>query len=107
MLSILVDDVGGPLKAARIVRVHVATVRRWLRTDRYPEAAYAALYARTRWGRRDRYVMTEHERRTLHALVAALRVELEELKARHARLVALGSPGAANGPDWRGVTGAS
>lgn len=96
VIQTLIDDIGGAQAAARALGVHVSTVRRWVRgATPIPTASYQALLARSRWGRQDRAVMTDNERRTLLALVDAQRREIDALRALVHRLGQL-TAGAAN-----------
>jgi DNA-binding transcriptional regulator YdaS (Cro superfamily) len=101
----LIDDLGGTERAARLLGVHAATVRRWKRgATPIPRASLRALYALSQWGRLDRAVMTRNHLATLNAHVAALQRELAEWKTAYARLVEIADFGSANAPDIRPTT---
>lgn len=101
MLHALIDDLGGVHKAARVVGVHVSTVRRWLRAATpIPKASYQALHAASSWGRAEREVMSVNERRTFLACIEAQRREIAELRHALAQVCALADTGAANGPRY-------
>ena len=54
-LEFLIEDVGGPRKAAKLCDVHVTTVYRWMRLQSpLPQTAYRTLYHASRWGRGER-----------------------------------------------------
>jgi hypothetical protein len=103
-LGLLIEDLGGPLKVARLLDVHHSTVYRWRAgTLPIPRAHLRALQAASRWGRQDRAVMTLNHQATLHALVESQARRIAELEAQLARVVALADTGAANAPLWRMV----
>jgi transposase-like protein len=98
-LRVLIDDVGGLRRAARICGVHESTVRRWMRhATRLPEASYRALYSASRWGKSDRQVMTANERQALLQQIDAMTRQICALENEIARLMRLGDFGAANAP---------
>lgn len=98
----LVEDVGGPRKAARVCGVHVTTVYRWLRgASPLPQTAYRALYAASRWGRGERQSWSDYQRQLAGLQVATLEKRIRELEQEVARLVRLGEFGSANAPLYR------
>ncbi len=101
-LSLLIEDAGGPARAARTCGVHVSTVRRWMRgATPLPESAYRALYASSKWGRTGRDTDLLNRYRSALAERDALRRQVTALQGEVDRLLTIGDFGSANGPLYR------
>lgn len=98
-LELLIRDVGGDNKAARLCDVHISTVRRWRRgATPLPMAAYRTLYGASQWGRSERTVMTTNYRAALLFQIEAQGRLIAGLEAEVQRLLSLGDFGTANQP---------
>jgi hypothetical protein len=101
-LSVLLDDLIGsktPEAVSKHLGVSAATVRRWFATGEAPRAASLALFWETRWGQSIVDCEAVNQARMQEGLNRALKNENASLRARIARLEALGQGfGAANEP---------
>ena len=101
-LSIILDDLMGsktPEALAHHLGVSASTARRWLSADQAPRAVALALFWETRWGQSIVDCDAVNQARMQEGLNRALKNENASLRARIARLEALGKGfGAANEP---------
>lgn len=99
-ISTLLDDL--PTRCPRLISkflgISPATLARWRRTGNAPRLAHLALFWESRWGIQT-IELDVHNWRHVHlAYIRSLERENEALRAKLARLVAMGSFGAANDP---------
>lgn len=101
-LGVILDDLIGPKTPESIAShlgVSASTVRRWLSRDALPRYAALALFWETRWGQSIVDCEAVNQARMQEGLNRALKNENASLRARIARLEALGGGfGAANEP---------
>ncbi len=99
-LSIMLDDLGRPSAAqvGRALGVTARQVQRWQAVDCAPRPAALALFWLTRWGRSEAETSAHNAATLAAARLASLERENQRLRAAVARLAALPSPGASNGP---------
>ena len=100
--SVILNNLIGPKTPDAIGRhlgVSASTARRWLAADQAPRAAILALFWETRWGQSIVDCEAVNQARMQEGLNRALKNENATLRARIARLEALGKGfGAANEP---------
>lgn len=100
--STLLDDL--PTRDSRMIASHLGistdTLARYRRTGNAPRAVHLALFWESRWGLSVLDCDIINRDRLRLGQIDALERENKALKAQLARLVALGSHGAANEPLW-------
>lgn len=102
--SYLLDDLPAtPRAVARHLGVSWRTMQRWIKDDQAPRAAMLALLFESRWGVSALDAKAVNDARVAHGLAGALQRENAMLRARIARLEAIGDFGAANAPRWRSL----
>lgn len=101
-IGVMLADLMGSKKPEAVGKhlgVSASTVRRWLASDEAPRAASLALFWETRWGQSIVDCDAVNQARMQEGLNRALKNENASLRARIARLEALGQGfGAANDP---------
>lgn len=80
LMAVYVDEMGGPQRVAKFLKVHETTVFRWLRTDKVPRAAVLALYWETQWGRSQIFTEQVNEIRLLYAHVSILQKQFNRAR---------------------------
>lgn len=100
--SVILSDLIGPKTPESIAKhlgISASTARRWLTRNEAPRAAMLALFWETRWGQSIVDCEAVNQARMQEGLNRALKNENASLRARIARLEALGKGfGAANEP---------
>lgn len=96
----LLADLGDPPSedVGRVLGYSAQTVGRWRRDDAAPRCAALALFWLTRWGRSAVDCQAVNDARQAWGMVGCLQRENAMLRARIARLEAIGEFGAANAP---------
>lgn len=104
-LSILLDDMfeKNPKKVAKHLGVTVATLKRWKAADHAPKAAMLALFYESRWGYSLLYTTAYNAETMARGLADSLQRKNDALRARIARLEALGNFESANEPIWKAM----
>lgn len=97
--SLMLDEIGARDKAlAQHLGVNERTLRRWRADDSAPRPVMLALFYETRWGRSAVNCRAENDARMFAGLARAYERHSNTLRARVARLEAIGDFSAANAP---------
>lgn len=104
-LAVMLSDLGNPSPAtlARALGISTRSAQRYITLDQAPRPVMLAIFWCTRWGRSQVDADAVNDARNAVGLAACLRVELQQLRAELARVVALGDFGCANGPSYAGL----
>lgn len=98
--STILADIGNPKPAAiaALLHVDVRTVQRWIADDKMSRPAHLALFWLTRWGRSIVDSQAVNDARLQAGLANARATEIDLLRRRLDRVLAIADFGCANDP---------
>lgn len=96
----MLADIGNPSpkEVAKALKVTERTVWRWLREDKAPHSAMLAIYWLTRWGVSEIDTAAHNAAIYSAGMARCLQDELDDIKARLARISKIGEFGSSNDP---------